>query len=238
MARSIYCSTCKKEKEPGRDNESRCKACKSQANKDKRLKKRLDSGLEPYGSGRSLYCYDCKSVKEKREYGYCNACRRKKDNENRLAKGITKKHQTGKCPCGEERASYSKSYCISCLSLRSKQRKIWLDYTDEQRKQINERQIKRRREIKGYPEFSLSPINVERRKRYDELRSSGDEQIKKIRTRALTRSYIKSGKLIKLPCEICGYDKYVEAHHDDYDKPMDIRWLCRNHHGEYHKDNP
>ena len=66
MGRSIYCSTCKKEKEPGRDNESRCKLCKSEANKLKRLKKRQEAGLEPYGSGRSPYCCDCKGLKERK----------------------------------------------------------------------------------------------------------------------------------------------------------------------------
>ena len=32
----------------------------------------------------------------------------------------------------------------------------------------------------------------------------------------------------------------VEAHHNDYNKPLEIRWLCRNCHREWHKehDNP
>jgi hypothetical protein len=34
------------------------------------------------------------------------------------------------------------------------------------------------------------------------------------------------------PCEVC--DAPGERHHDDYDKPLDIRWLCRAHHGETH----
>lgn len=235
MGRSIYCSTCRKEKEPNRDNESRCKACKSQANKEKRAKKRAEAGLEPYGSGRSLYCYDCKSVKENRNSGYCDECRRKRDNEYRLTNGITKKHQTGLCPCGAKRAPYSNAYCMNCLSERSKQKKIWLNYTDEQRRHINERQNKRYRMVNGIPEFSQDPINVERRKKYHELRDQDSETIKKIRVRSLTRSYIKAGKLVKMPCEVCAYDKYVEAHHDDYDKPMDVRWLCRNHHREHHE---
>ncbi len=237
MGRSIYCSTCKNEKEPGRDNESRCKACKSQANKEKRAKKRAEAGLEAYGTGRSLYCYDCKSVKEKREYGYCNACRRKKDNENRLAKGVTKKHQTGLCPCGAERASYSKAYCVECLSRRAKERRVWEDFTPEQRARRNELQNARYRQRIGELEFSQDPINIKRRQMYQDWIANDEERIYKIRVRSLTRSYIKAGKLIKQPCEVCGYDKYVEAHHDDYNKPMDIRWLCRNHHREHHQLN-
>jgi len=222
MGRSIYCSTCKKEKEPGRDNESRCKACKSQANKEKRAKKRAEQGLLPLGSGRSPYCYICKAVKENPKEGYCLACRRKRDNEYRLANGITKKHQTGKCPCGAERAPYSKAYCIECLSKRAKERKIWMDYTDEQKERRNA--LQNARYIKKRPEsFGIY------------YRS--DEHRFKHQVRALTRSYVRAGKLIKMPCEKCGTKKNVEAHHDDYTKPMDIRWLCRLHHREHHKLN-
>jgi len=45
---------------------------------------------------------------------------------------------------------------------------------------------------------------------------------------------IKNGSLEKQPCEVCGEIK-VDAHHDDYAKPLDVRWLCRQHHAEHHK---
>ncbi len=45
---------------------------------------------------------------------------------------------------------------------------------------------------------------------------------------------IRDGKLIKAPCEVCG-SQVSDAHHDDYSKPLDIRWLCKTHHGEHHK---
>ena len=28
----------------------------------------------------------------------------------------------------------------------------------------------------------------------------------------------------------------VVAHHDDYSKPLDVRWLCRSHHMQLHAD--
>jgi formylmethanofuran dehydrogenase subunit E len=43
-------------------------------------------------------------------------------------------------------------------------------------------------------------------------------------------------KLARLACEVCG-DKKAEAHHDDYSKPLDVRWLCTTHHAEWHKHN-
>jgi hypothetical protein len=47
---------------------------------------------------------------------------------------------------------------------------------------------------------------------------------------------VRSGKLIKQPCEICGTDK-VHAHHDDYSKPLQVRWLCPSHHFVHHKEH-
>ena len=44
---------------------------------------------------------------------------------------------------------------------------------------------------------------------------------------------IKSGNLIKGLCEICGSSN-VHAHHDDYSKPLDVRWLCPEHHSLEH----
>ncbi len=45
---------------------------------------------------------------------------------------------------------------------------------------------------------------------------------------------IKYGKLVREPCEECGKVETVEAHHDDYEKPLDVRWLCKHHHNLHH----
>lgn len=47
---------------------------------------------------------------------------------------------------------------------------------------------------------------------------------------------IKTGILIRQPCEICK-DNHSVAHHDDYDKPLEVRWLCDYHHKQWHKYN-
>ena len=47
---------------------------------------------------------------------------------------------------------------------------------------------------------------------------------------------LKVGKIKKQPCDICGCKK-VEAHHDDYDKPLEVRWLCHKHHKRFHFTN-
>ena len=56
----------------------------------------------------------------------------------------------------------------------------------------------------------------------------------KKRAHATVYKKLISGKLVKQPCEICGKVK-VDAHHDDYKKRVDVRWLCRKHHLEIHR---
>ena len=45
------------------------------------------------------------------------------------------------------------------------------------------------------------------------------------------------GSIKKSPCAVCGTEELVEAHHHDYDKPLDVIWLCSLHHKEWHRKN-
>ena len=47
-------------------------------------------------------------------------------------------------------------------------------------------------------------------------------------------SALLKGTLVRHPCEVCGHSRDVVAHHDDYAKPLDIRWLCKSHHRIHH----
>jgi hypothetical protein len=51
----------------------------------------------------------------------------------------------------------------------------------------------------------------------------------------LTGNAIRDGRLIRQPCEVCDCVK-VQAHHDDYNQPLAVRWLCQEHHVQWHKD--
>lgn len=66
------------------------------------------------------------------------------------------------------------------------------------------------------------------------------EKERKIRAKArsIWNHYVRDKHIIRQPCEICG--EKAEAHHDDYNKPLEVRWLCFKHHREWHKihENP
>lgn len=193
MARNILCTRCKKEKEPGRDNESYCRQCKLESRKERRAKKRADEGLPEWGSGRKETCSDCGVIKEYKEKAYCNACTNKRYNEryqNKMGLSIY-------CKCGNKKNSMRRIRCDDC--------------------QLEVNKAKWRKDAKKYRENEVS--------RYKDS------------VRGYTLLQIRSGRLIKQPCEVCG-SKIVEAHHDDYEKPLDVRWLCKKHHAEHHKNNP
>jgi hypothetical protein len=54
-----------------------------------------------------------------------------------------------------------------------------------------------------------------------------------LKARAWSMVYreIRAGRLHRKACEVCGEPK-TQAHHDDYEKPLDVRWFCFRHHRE------
>lgn len=46
---------------------------------------------------------------------------------------------------------------------------------------------------------------------------------------------VKSGQLLKQPCERCGIHK-VHGHHEDYSKPLEVVWLCAACHKLRHRE--
>jgi len=64
----------------------------------------------------------------------------------------------------------------------------------------------------------------------------GEAKKKKL-ARDYARTYIRRGRLIIGKCEQCpdgSEPNNIHAHHDNYDKPTDITWLCREHHLKLH----
>jgi len=60
---------------------------------------------------------------------------------------------------------------------------------------------------------------------------------KKRKAHNAVNNALRDGKMTKKPCEVCGSSYKPHAHHDDYDKVYDVRWLCNEHHREWHRIN-
>lgn len=57
----------------------------------------------------------------------------------------------------------------------------------------------------------------------------------------IVRKAIAAGELEPQPCIVCGKEGWgkeggyaIEAHHHDYNKPLDVDWLCVRHHRFWH----
>jgi hypothetical protein len=92
--------------------------------------------------------------------------------------------------------------------------------------------------------------NIDKIRAYDRQRGNQPERLKlaaevtkawraedKRRTKAhnAVARAIKNGRLTRMPCVRCNKLK-TEAHHEDYDKPLDIVWLCCVCHNQRHKE--
>lgn len=86
---------------------------------------------------------------------------------------------------------------------------------------------------KRYKEYGKRP-EVRKKKAEDQARyRASPEYQQRLFARAQVKNAIKSGTLLRQPCEVCDKQK-ADAHHDDYSKPLSVRWLCRTHHTEFH----
>jgi ribosomal protein S27AE len=100
------------------------------------------------------------------------------------------------------------------------------------------------------PPFILNEADIEKVRAYDRARGKIPERIKA--NTEVTRAWraedkrrqlghvavaraIRNGSLLRLPCVRCGEKKSL-AHHEDYDKPLEVMWLCQPCHKQRHKE--
>ena len=86
--------------------------------------------------------------------------------------------------------------------------------------------------------------NLERIRAYDRKRGSRmtpkhqrayrKRNPEKYKATNMVNYHLRSGNMTVQNCEVCGTDKNIHAHHDDYSKPLNVRWLCAAHHRQHH----
>jgi ribosomal protein S14 len=61
-----------------------------------------------------------------------------------------------------------------------------------------------------------------------------DRQNQIDKARYIWQKALINGAVLKQPCVICG-NPDTHGHHPDYGKPLEVIWLCSQHHGEEHR---
>lgn len=100
---------------------------------------------------------------------------------------------------------------------------------------------KPRNEFRMYPSGLLCSRCLEctseyERSRKRNKRTNRNPYPEKNHARDMVKTKIRQGLIMPEPCEICG--EKGQCHHDDYSKPLEVRWLCMKHHGEQHRVYP
>ena len=81
---------------------------------------------------------------------------------------------------------------------------------------------------KRIQKYKVPGYNSENCKRYNEKNKEKRAAHRKV------QHALKNMILKKDPCLICG-DLKSEAHHNDYNKPLEVIWFCRAHHAAHHE---
>lgn len=92
--------------------------------------------------------------------------------------------------------------------------------------------------------------NLEKVRAYDRERGKNKQRLKaaveinrawreedkrrQVAHNAVSRA-VRNGHLFREPCIRCGESKSL-AHHEDYDEPLDVVWLCQPCHKQRHKE--
>lgn len=100
---------------------------------------------------------------------------------------------------------------------------------------LNKREYHKRPEvIERYKKKGKLYYETHKKEIFKKAKIAYRKNPKKHIARQLLLRAIRLGKIKRLPCQKCGKTIKIEAHHEDYTKPYDVKWLCRPHHHEHH----
>lgn len=114
--------------------------------------------------------------------------------------------------------------CIECTKLDTAARVSTLVATSPEWR-VKELRRCREKSAKARANGTASPVKPETSKRWRERNPE------KYRAHCIVNNAVRTGKLEKKRCW-CG--KKAQAHHADYSKPLEVEWLCHEHHMQQH----
>jgi len=128
--------------------------------------------------------------------------------------------------CGEEK-SFHEFYKDKSRpdGLRADCKMCFRKY-DHKRGQTEYRKSQNRKNERGW--YKKNPDKARAKKmRYPE----------RYKARVALRYAVRKGRITRpVVCSVCGKHGPTEGHHNDYSKPLDIRWVCHSCHRKIHTE--
>lgn len=111
-------------------------------------------------------------------------------------------------------------------------KKAWREKNVEKNKEYQ----RRYREKDGYSEKKKAYYEAHKQRFIERAKKNNKRYKGERKAQSLLWKAIDRGEVVQQPCEVCGCEK-ADAHHPDYNKPLEVMWLCRKHHREWHNNN-
>jgi hypothetical protein len=175
-----------------------------------------------------------------RECAACKQWKRRPDFpvERRSRSGMASRCYA--CVSAKSTARYHASEARQEYVRKSSLRTYWRhhdEYLAKQRERAGSeeyRAAERARNAEWRARSKSTPEHRERTREADRRRRANPDEKFKNKARALLRYHVAAGNITRLPCEKCGNPK-SQGHHEDYNKPLDVMWLCALCHGKEHR---
>lgn len=111
------------------------------------------------------------------------------------------------------------------------ERRAWIARRDPERVKANDRARYERDKPKR--RAAMDEYHRTHKERLNDIKAAWSERNpEKKRAAVAVNNALRDGRLTRQPCEVCG--ARAQGHHDDYSKPLEVRWLCSTHHAAHH----
>jgi hypothetical protein len=132
-----------------------------------------------------------------------------------------------------KKCKYQKSGRAYFLANKEKCYENASKWAKENRQGINERV---KEDYEKNPNKYLDRLRENRKQNKDTLKRYRENNREKINAQNVLRDHVKRGNIIKPSnCSICNSTQWIEAHHADYTKPLEVVWICKKCHVAIHK---
>ena len=141
-----------------------------------------------------------------------------------------------KCSVEKEVSEFSKGYaqCKSCIYETKKLYRASKKGKEVRKKETINARLSGKKQIRQ-KKYQKTEKGLLTEKMYREARLATPEGRTRMAAKNAVKYALKKGKIVKLPCFVCGEVK-TEAHHPSYaqDMRLCVTWLCSAHHNEIH----